>query len=82
VANKGLAGYGTWKSVRRIEDGSRTGGNVGEGRGKRKAFGLKDVTPTFCVSVASKGVSSPVSLLFATLAGESISVAAKGLTRA
>jgi hypothetical protein len=36
----------------------------------------------FFVSVASKGVSPAVSLLFATLAGESISVAAKGLTQA
>src|SRR5712692_12093153 len=36
--------------------------------------------PLFFVSVASKGVSPAVSLLFATLAGRSISVAAKGLT--
>jgi len=35
----------------------------------------------FFVSVASKGLKSAVSLLFATLAGSSISVAAKGLTR-
>ena len=35
----------------------------------------------FFVSVAAKGVSSTVSLLFATLAGRCISVAAKGLTR-
>jgi hypothetical protein len=33
----------------------------------------------FFVSVASKGFSQTVSLLFATLAGRSISVAAKGL---
>jgi hypothetical protein len=33
----------------------------------------------FFVSVASKGFSQTVSLLFATLAGKSISVAAKGL---
>src|SRR6266403_4623327 len=38
-------------------------------------------SPLFFVSVAAKGVSSTVSLLFATLAGRSISVAAKGLTR-
>src|SRR6266403_5496870 len=38
-------------------------------------------TPLFFVSVASKGFSPAVSLLFATLAGRSISVAAKGLTR-
>jgi hypothetical protein len=36
----------------------------------------------FFVSVASKAVSPAVSLLFATLAGESISVADKGLTQA
>jgi hypothetical protein len=36
-------------------------------------------TPVFFVSVASKGVRVSVSLLFATLAGWSISVAAKGL---
>ncbi len=34
----------------------------------------------FFVSVASKGFSQIVTLLFATLAGRSISVAAKGLT--
>jgi len=36
--------------------------------------------PLFFVSVASKGVSLGVSLLFAILAGRSISAAAKGLT--
>jgi hypothetical protein len=36
----------------------------------------------FFVSVASKGVSPSVSLLFATLARKSISVADKGLTQA
>jgi hypothetical protein len=36
-------------------------------------------TPLFFVSVASKGFSHGVSLLFATLAGRFISVAAKGL---
>jgi hypothetical protein len=35
----------------------------------------------FLVSVASKGLSWGVSLLFATLAGRSISVADKGLKR-
>jgi len=35
--------------------------------------------PAFFVSVASKGFSKTVSLLFATLARGSISVAAKGL---
>jgi hypothetical protein len=38
--------------------------------------------PLFFVSVASKGLSHAVSLLFATLAGSSISVAAKELTGA
>src|SRR5713101_4683619 len=38
--------------------------------------------PMFLVSVASKGFSSAVSLLFATLAMRSISVAAKGLMEA
>jgi hypothetical protein len=37
-------------------------------------------TPVFFVSVASKGFSRTVSLLFATLVGRSINVAAKGLT--
>ena len=40
---------------------------------------MKDVPPRFFVSVASKGFSLLVSLLFATLAGRFISVAAKGL---
>src|SRR5258708_4667515 len=35
--------------------------------------------PSFFVSVAVKGVSSAVSLLFATLAGKCISVASKGV---
>jgi hypothetical protein len=39
-------------------------------------------TPVFFVSVASKGLSCGVSLLFATLAGGFINVAAKGLTGA
>src|SRR5882672_9011703 len=38
--------------------------------------------PLFFVSVASKGLTPTVSLLFATLARRSISVAAKGLTGA
>jgi len=36
--------------------------------------------PRIFVSVASKGFSATVSLLFATFAGETISVASKGLT--
>ena len=43
---------------------------------------LKTPPPLFFVSVASKWLSSAVSLLSATLAGRSISVAAKGLTGA
>jgi hypothetical protein len=38
--------------------------------------------PEFFVSVASKGLSDAVSLLFATLVGKFISVASKGLTKA
>src|SRR5947209_24811 len=52
------------------------------GRREGNAFGLnEDVTPSpmFIVSVAAKGLSPVVSLLFATLAGKSISVAAKGV---
>jgi len=40
----------------------------------------KGGAPLFFVSVASKGLSHTVSLLFATLAGKSISVATKELT--
>ncbi len=46
---------------------------------ERTALGLKEDTPVFFVSVASKRVSPAVSLLFATLAGRSISVAAEGV---
>jgi hypothetical protein len=49
-------------------------------REERETFGLTDVTSVFFVSVAAKGFSDPVSLLFATLAASSISVAAKELT--
>jgi hypothetical protein len=48
---------------------------------RERDFGLRDV-PLFFVSVASKGFSFGISLLFATLARRFISVAAKGLTRA
>ena len=49
---------------------------------KKEGSDLKDVTPPpgFFASVASKEFSFTVSLLFATLAGRFISVAAKGLT--
>ena len=40
---------------------------------------MKDVPPVFFVNVASKGFSWNISLLFATLAGRLINVAAKGL---
>ena len=46
----------------------------GEGR-----LTIAPPTPLFFVSAESKGLSDRVSLLFATLAGRSISVAAKGL---
>jgi hypothetical protein len=36
--------------------------------------------PRFFVSVAAKGVSDPVSLLFATVTGDLASVAFKGVT--
>jgi hypothetical protein len=36
VANTGLVGYGTWKSVRKMEDRQRVEGIM------RKTFGLKD----------------------------------------
>ena len=44
--------------------------------------GMTAPTPLFFVSVASKGFSWTVSLLFATLAGRRTSVAAKGLAHA
>ncbi len=40
---------------------------------------MKEVPPPFFVSVASKGISLAVSLLFATLAKRFISVASKEL---
>jgi hypothetical protein len=42
---------------------------------------LKDVTPLFFVSVASKGFNCPVSALESTLTGILVSVADKGLRR-
>src|ERR1700682_5509504 len=39
----------------------------------------RHVHPLFLVSVAGKGLSGAISLLFAILAGKSISVAAKGV---
>jgi hypothetical protein len=39
----------------------------------------RDSHPLFFVSVASKGLSLGISLLFATLAGRSVSVADKGV---
>jgi len=45
----------------------------------RRKIRSRKAPPGFFVSVASKGFSHTVSLLFATLAGRSISVAAKGL---
>ena len=57
------------KEVRVMESRGREGG-----RSKRRRGG-----PLFFVSVASKGFTHAVSLLFATLAGIFVSVAAKGL---
>ena len=53
------------------------GACAGQGAGMSKGGAP---TPLFFVSVASKGFSHAVSLLFATLTGGTISVAAKGLT--
>jgi hypothetical protein len=71
VANKGLAGYGTWKSIRKMGD------RLSSPSGRKSVRTAPP--PVFFVSVASKGFSRIVSLLFATLAGVFISVAAKGL---
>src|SRR5712692_9355119 len=49
------------------------------GSGEGQLVYEKAGPPLFFASVASKGLSPAVSLLFATLAGRSISVAAKGL---
>jgi hypothetical protein len=49
-------------------------------RSKSEGRDAEGPLPRFFVSVASKGVSFSVSLLFATLAGRSISVADKGVT--
>src|ERR1700687_4118999 len=46
---------------------------------KLKVLMAPDPIPVFFVSVASKGLRQTVSLLFAILAGGSISAAAKGL---
>jgi hypothetical protein len=69
-----------WFERRNVEEKERPRRRQGKAN-ERKILGLKDLTPTplFFVSVASKGVSFAVSLLFATLAGRAISVAAKGL---
>jgi hypothetical protein len=57
--------------------------NVEEEAEERKAISLKDVPPSpGFVSVASKGFSWPVSLLFATVAAGFVSVAAKEVTAA
>jgi hypothetical protein len=94
VASKGVTGYVTWKSGRTVENTrgkivgvsgrpevtsgmQRTHLSVGTARKSGRG-----AHPLFFVSVASKGVRFSVSLLFATLARRSISVAAKGLTGA
>jgi len=65
-----------------IREDRNAGQEDGDGRSVRRA-GRRNVegrAPLFFVSVASKGLSHAVSLLFATLAGKSISVATKELT--
>ena len=51
------------------------GSGLSQGEGR---LTITPSTPLFFVSVAAKGFSKRVSLLFATLAGRFISVAAKG----
>jgi hypothetical protein len=46
---------------------------------RTRGRGAEGTPPCFLVSVASKGFSKAVSLLFATLAGRFISVASKGV---
>jgi len=59
--------------IRNLEEGTEDGRS-------RKGIGIGGAPhPRFFVSVAAKGFSQAVSLLFATFAGRSISVAAKGL---
>ena len=71
---------GVAKNVQRKElgRGSFAGLQIGRIAGFKTTA---DPFPRFFVSVAFKGVSLCVSLLFATLAGRSISVVAKGFRR-
>jgi hypothetical protein len=41
VTTKGVAGYGTWKNIRKIREGPNGNGGVGEsaGQGKREVLG-------------------------------------------
>jgi hypothetical protein len=56
AANKGIAGYGTWKSVRKMGGGAaatearrhREELKRAPGKGKKKAFALKEVPRVFC----------------------------------
>jgi hypothetical protein len=71
---------------RRVRKGMKTKEIVGRGKGECQLGETASLEswrplPRVLVSVASKGPSPTVSLLFATLAGETINVAAKGLTR-
>src|SRR5260370_40722979 len=73
----------------KVEGGSKEGRRCNSGPfweerdlprwGAMRVSGAAPPTPRFFVSVASKGLSQTVSLLFATLAGRFISVASKGL---
>jgi len=49
VANKEVTGYGTWKSVRKMEDGP-----FGNACGERKSLGWKEVTRAVCIRAESK----------------------------
>jgi hypothetical protein len=67
---KGLAKWAMRKSLKRRMDAER---------GISSRMGRIPPHPVFFVSVASKGLSQAVSLLFATLTGRSIRVADKKL---
>ena len=62
-----------------ISDPRWVGASVGPLSARKNWLTITAPPPMFLVSVASKGVKYAVSLLFATLAGMSISVAAKGV---
>src|SRR5258708_38963352 len=70
-----------WSAQKSAQESEKKGlESRGERQVKRCEVDGRPPTPLFFVSVASKGLSQAVSLLFATLVGRSISVAAKELT--